>query len=123
MAGASLDGVDSLNSSIKAIQGRWFSGTARGTVQSDVEYAFYVEYGTRHMAAQPYMRPAVEAASRRVEQVAHRADSNDELAALLAEEIEAEAKRLVPVDTGKLKASIKVTVTAGGGSATASVST
>ena len=29
------------------------------TVGTNVEYAPYVEYGTRHMAAQPYLRPAV----------------------------------------------------------------
>lgn len=28
------------------------------TVEAGAEYAGYVEYGTRYMAAQPYMRPA-----------------------------------------------------------------
>jgi HK97 gp10 family phage protein len=35
------------------------------TVGSNVEYAGYVEYGTRHMAAQPYLRPAVATAASR----------------------------------------------------------
>jgi HK97 gp10 family phage protein len=30
-------------------------------VRADADYAAYVEYGTRFMAAQPYMTPAVEA--------------------------------------------------------------
>lgn len=29
-------------------------------VGSPVEYAYYVEFGTSHMAAQPYLRPALE---------------------------------------------------------------
>lgn len=37
-------------------------GLARAAVGTDVEYAPYVEYGTRHMAARPYLTPAVEAA-------------------------------------------------------------
>jgi HK97 gp10 family phage protein len=28
-------------------------------VGSNVQYAAYVEFGTRHMAAQPYLRPAI----------------------------------------------------------------
>jgi len=30
------------------------------TVGTNVEYAEHVEYGTRHMDAQPYMRPAID---------------------------------------------------------------
>jgi len=33
-----------------------------GTTEEDAPYAIYVEYGTRRMAARPYMRPAAEAA-------------------------------------------------------------
>lgn len=41
---------------------------ARGwvvTVGTNVEYAAYVEFGTRRMRAQPYLRPGVLAAARR----------------------------------------------------------
>jgi HK97 gp10 family phage protein len=31
-------------------------------VVADTEYAWYVEYGTKKMKEQPYMRPAIEAA-------------------------------------------------------------
>lgn len=33
-----------------------------GRVGTDVDYAPHVEYGTSHMAAQPYLRPALGAA-------------------------------------------------------------
>ena len=33
-------------------------GGLTGRVSTDVEYAMYVEYSTRYMAAQPFMRPA-----------------------------------------------------------------
>lgn len=36
--------------------------TTVGVVGTNVEYAPYVEYGTRRMAAQPFLRPALEAA-------------------------------------------------------------
>jgi len=32
----------------------------RAEVGTNVEYAEHVEYGTRHMGAQPYMRPAID---------------------------------------------------------------
>lgn len=31
-----------------------------GYVGSNTEYSIYQEFGTRHMAAQPYLRPAIE---------------------------------------------------------------
>jgi HK97 gp10 family phage protein len=39
-------------------------GVAQGlevTLSADTEYASYVEYGTRKMRAQPYLRPAMDA--------------------------------------------------------------
>lgn len=37
-------------------------GPAHAVVGTGVEYATFVEYGTRHMAAQPYLIPAAEQA-------------------------------------------------------------
>ena len=37
-------------------------------VSTDVHYAKFVEYGTRHMGAQPYLIPAAEAARKPFEQ-------------------------------------------------------
>lgn len=36
-------------------------GGKKAVVGPSVEYGLYVEMGTRHMAARPYMRPAAEA--------------------------------------------------------------
>jgi HK97 gp10 family phage protein len=35
-------------------------GGLRGTVGPSVDYGIFVEFGTRHMAPRPYMRPAAE---------------------------------------------------------------
>jgi phage gpG-like protein len=44
----------------------WALGSDEAGVYADVgtnvEYALHVEYGTRHMAARPYLRPALAAA-------------------------------------------------------------
>jgi HK97 gp10 family phage protein len=41
---------------------RWnATGKGSGEVVNDVEYTQYNEFGTRYMAAQPMLRPAVEA--------------------------------------------------------------
>ncbi|MFW6214135.1 MAG: HK97-gp10 family putative phage morphogenesis protein [Spirochaetota bacterium] len=37
-----------------------FAGPLEGEVFTPVEYGPYIEYGTRKMKAQPYMRPAVD---------------------------------------------------------------
>ena len=37
-------------------------------IKVGVHYGIYVEYGTRHMAPQPYFRPAIEAARRQMRQ-------------------------------------------------------
>ena len=36
------------------------SGSTTAEVLANVEYAAYLEFGTRHMAARPFMTPAVE---------------------------------------------------------------
>ena len=41
------------------------SNPALGFVGTNVEYAAFVEFGTRHVAAQPYLGPALEDARRR----------------------------------------------------------
>jgi len=39
-------------------------GGLTAKVEATAEYAAYVEYGTRYMKAQPYMRPALEKAEK-----------------------------------------------------------
>lgn len=50
--------VDSgtLRSSIKSEK----TGTTSYEVSTNIEYAPHVEFGTRHMRAQPYMQPAID---------------------------------------------------------------
>src|SRR4029434_3335554 len=40
------------------------TGETSGQVATNIEYSVYVEYGTVHMAARPYMTPAAEAERR-----------------------------------------------------------
>jgi len=89
--------------------GDWIVGTA-------VSYGIYVEYGTRHMQAQPYFRPALaELRSRGVEgfiedhtrKTLAEIDDADELVRTLAFALERRVSELAPVDTGTLRASVK----------------
>lgn len=81
-------------------------GTVRYVVGTNVEYSVYVEFGTSSMQAQPYLRPAVERAVRSMDSIIDGAESGQEIAERLALEIEAEATREAPVDTGTLQNSI-----------------
>lgn len=79
------------------------------SVGTSVEYAAYVEFGTSTQQAQPYLFPAAQKVMRsQFDAFARAANSTDELARMVALAIEAEAKRTVPVDTGRLRASISV---------------
>jgi HK97 gp10 family phage protein len=53
-----------LRSSIRAVKsgddGIIVSAGGNGKGESDVQYAPYVEFGTRNMPAQPYFRPAID---------------------------------------------------------------
>lgn len=77
-----------------------------------VEYGAYVEFGTSTNRAQPYLFPAADHVMRsRFEKIEKRAlNSKNPLETLteeLALEIEREAKKRAPVDTGALRASIE----------------
>jgi HK97 gp10 family phage protein len=51
-----------LRSSIQASRGRDTTGVF-ADIGTNVEYAVFVEFGTRYMAAQPYLRPALAVAA------------------------------------------------------------
>lgn len=104
--GATLRGVASTRASLQLLEERWVQ-SAKWVVGSDVEYAAYVEFGTSKMAAQPYLRPALEEARRGLDQIADGVNSLSELIAAIALKVERTAKQIVPVDTGTLKASIR----------------
>lgn len=84
-----------------------FTVEATWVVGTNVEYSVYVEFGTYKMAAQPYLRPAVEAARRRFDSFLSNAPNLDKAIERIALFIEREAKRRCPVDTGNLRASIR----------------
>ena len=117
--GARMLGVASLLNSVDDITSKWDS-KASGRTTANTEYAIFVEWGTSRMAAQPYMRPAAEQVARRVGSMANQADGIDDLVRMVCEEIRDTAKRIVPVDTGKLQASIRVEF--GGASRSTSIS-
>lgn len=76
-------------------------------VSANTEYAAYVEFGTSKMEAQPYMLPAARATARNLDVIAKRTDSLEELVEEAAKDIRDRAKDNAPVDTGRLRDSIK----------------
>jgi hypothetical protein len=78
----------------------WVVGTA-------TYYAIHVEFGTASQKAQPYIRPAAEKVLARLHEIEKEAKDMDDLIKRIALAIEREAKKLCPVLTGNLKASIE----------------
>ncbi|WP_394743357.1 HK97-gp10 family putative phage morphogenesis protein [Natronococcus roseus] len=109
MAGASLRGIGSLVSTTTMLREKWTSqGSVVYTVGSSAEYSVYVEFGTSTQGAQPYLRPAVQRVQSRLASIASEAAGIEEFVKVAAHEIERIAKEEVPVDTGNLRASIRV---------------
>lgn len=104
--GASIAGVGSVLGAIDDIQLR-LDDNAVYVVGSNVSYSVYVEMGTSRMDAQPYLFPAARKAQRQMGSIVAGAQSVSEAVKRVALFIEREAKILVPVDTGTLKASLR----------------
>lgn len=75
-------------------------------VGTNVEYAVYQEYGTRHMEPQSFLRPAARDVKRNIGEVIKNAESMEAATEEVALQIERRAKELAPVDTGNLRSSI-----------------
>lgn len=106
MAGLDLLGYADTLAAFDAVKD--WAGEAEYVVGTNVQYSVYVEFGTSKMAAQPYLRPAVEDVVNRMgDEIAEDAESAEELVKRLALEIERGAKERAPVDTGNLRASIE----------------
>jgi len=101
----SIDGVDESKAMLEEAKP---DGSATYRVKADTEYAVYVEYGTKHMSAQPYLRPAVNQTMRNAGSYAEDADDLDGFAKSLADAIAERAQDKAPVDTGRLRDSITV---------------
>ena len=99
-------GMTSATGMFSQLQSRLSGGRSQWVVSTDVEYAIYQELGTRHMAAQPFMRPAAQTVQANVGRHVAAANSLDEAIQSAALHVESEAKRQAPTDTGRLRASI-----------------
>lgn len=97
---------------LSSVNREWLAD-ANPVIIADTRYAVYVEYGTKFMDAQPYMRPALRYAAARAPQYAVQADSAERFAELVAEDAKEYAKSIVPVDTGYLRSQIDVADTSG----------
>lgn len=103
----SITGVRESIRAIETIKEGWTSSSA-WIVGVGAEYGAYVEFGTSQMEAQPYLLPAARYVLRtKFDELEAQAETLDDLVELLAIEIEAEAKRRAPVDTGNLRSSIE----------------
>lgn len=101
-----IEGVEEVTASLEEFADDW-EGSPTWVVGSPVHYAGYVEFGTSRMAAQPYLRPATEAALRDADLLFEQSDTIEEFMSRLALSIERRAKERAPVDTGRLRASIE----------------
>lgn len=75
-------------------------------VGTNVEYAVYVEFGTRYQDAQPFLFPAAREAERNMDRIVAGSTSLEGAVKRVALFIEREASERAPVDTGRLRASI-----------------
>lgn len=104
--GASINGATALKGQMAQFRAK-LDGPVTYVIGTPVEYSVFVELGTSRMHAQPYLRPAVEHVARNIQTIFNQAGSLSAAIGKLALDIEAEAKRRCPVDTGNLRASIQ----------------
>ena len=80
-------------------------------VADGVEYGIYQELGTRHMAAHPFMRPAVERIRPHIGLAIEEAggmEHLDEAVRMMANQVWDDARLLAPFQYGKLRGSLHV---------------
>ena len=106
MAGMSISGVLNVTEMFDGAV-EMYTDSSVFVVGTNVEYSVYVEFGTSKMEAQPYLRPAIEAAVRDADRLFETSGDIEEFKRKLALTIEAEAKNRVPVKTTNLKGSIE----------------
>lgn len=122
-----LDGLADIQESLDDLEERW-TGGERWVVGTGVEYAIYLEFGTRYMDPKPFVRPAVrELRLQGVEGfIRHNTrtsitaiDTVEELVRVLALGLERRIKEIITqkglIDTGTLRASVAALPTANPG--------
>lgn len=96
------------------LQSLGIAKAARLTLGATAPYAGYVEFGTRRMAAEPYIRPSVDAYTQQVVEAFANGLMTGEILQnleMVGAEMEAMARSIVPVDTGFLRSTIYHLVT------------
>lgn len=104
---ASLIGYNSLINTFQSITDNWSTPNERQVV-AGAPYSAYVEFGTWSMAAQPFMRPAIDGAVGRAGNHARSANNVNQLLELLAIDIRDHAKTYAAVDTGRMRDEIHI---------------
>lgn len=106
--GASITGTRQATSALLAYE-KAFGEFQNYTVVSDVEYAVYVEFGTKYMPANAALRNAVSETMAELDSIlAGSFASEADMGRKIAESIRDKWKRDVWVDTGKLQRSIHI---------------
>lgn len=113
MAGASFDIAGLLNS-VDEIRDGLGDDQIAYRIVTNVEYAPIQEFGSSTQSAQPYLRPAADAVRPKVPSIVRRADSIKEAVRDVAMKCLRRAKEYCPVDTGRLRASLRVEEVGGG---------
>lgn len=107
--GIDTSGFSSLGSSANEIADDYGGdGNPEYRIVTNVRYAPHQEYGTSEMAAQPYMRPAVDDVRAELPQIIADAESTQDAVETAALRVLTKAKEYCPVDTGRLRASIRI---------------
>lgn len=102
---AQLAGLNSVAGTFDSIVDNWTTNQTHG-VAAKADYSGHVEFGTWKMAAQPFMRPAIDSARGRVKTNARRANSADQLLYLITVDIREFARQYAAVDTGHMRDNI-----------------
>ena len=121
--GVDIDGLTDLFEDLDDLQDSYGDDGPTWVTGTNVEYAIYLEYGTKHMDPKPFFRPVVaEVKTQGVEsflrdntELGGMADiaGTEEFVAVFAIAIEARVKEVITkkglIDTGTLRASIAAT--------------
>jgi hypothetical protein len=102
-----LSGIERFSAEIDNTTTNW-RGRDGYRVFSNVEYAFFQEYGTRYQPGKPHVRPGADQTRARLGQIALQSDGIDEFLRKSALFMRDSIKREAPVDTGTLRASYTI---------------
>ena len=108
MSIVSVIGVGAVINGFKNMQKMGSGKPESALVISPLGYSRFVEYGTRHQQAQPFMRPAARRVNAEAIAIAMKSKNRGELIKTLAERVREYAMRLAPVDTSTMRRGITI---------------